>query len=178
MVIIISNSRDHAGGNEELVRKSKNELEVIGGDQRISALTNRVKHGDKFTIGNLRVECLYTPCHTNGHICYYLTAEGQTPAVFTGDTLFVAGCGRFFEGTADQMYSALIGKLGKLPEQTQVFCGHEYTVQNLKFAQHVEKENHEVQEKLKWAIDQRHRGLPTVKFLYFNFYLVFYNLKF
>lgn len=76
--------------------------------------------------------------------------------------MFIGGCGRFFEGTAEQMYSALIEKLGHLPDQTQVFCGHEYTVQNLKFAQHVEKENREIHEKLKWAVDQRHRGLPTV----------------
>ena len=153
---------DHAGGNEELVSKSKNALQIFGGDQRINALTNRVKHGDKFTIGDINVECLYTPCHTSGHICYYLTAEGQTPAVFTGDTLFIAGCGRFFEGTAEQMYNALITQLGMLPDTTRVFCGHEYTVQNLKFAQHVEKNNQDVQEKLKWAVDQRQRGLPTV----------------
>ncbi|KAF5289769.1 hypothetical protein FQA39_LY03686 [Lamprigera yunnana] len=153
---------DHAGGNEELVAKHKSPLQVFGGDQRINALTNRVKHGDKFTIGDINVECLYTPCHTSGHICYYLTAEGQTPAIFTGDTLFVAGCGRFFEGTAEQMYNALILLLSTLPEKTQVFCGHEYTVQNLKFAQNVEKENQDVQNKLKWAIDQRQRGLPTV----------------
>ncbi|KAF2899483.1 hypothetical protein ILUMI_06696 [Ignelater luminosus] len=153
---------DHAGGNEELVKKSKNCLQVFGGDQRVGALTNKVKHGDKFTIGDINVECLYTPCHTTGHICYYVTSTNQSPAVFTGDTLFIGGCGRFFEGTAEQMYSALIEKLGNLPEQTQVFCGHEYTVQNLKFGQFVEKENREIQEKLKWAVDQRHRGLPTV----------------
>lgn len=153
---------DHAGGNEELVKKSKNCLQVFGGDQRVGALTNKVRGGDKFTIGDINVECLFTPCHTNGHICYYLTAEGQTPAVFTGDTLFIAGCGRFFEGTAEQMYTALIDKLGNLPDQTRVFCGHEYTVQNLRFAKHVEEDNREIQEKLKWAIDQRQRGLPTV----------------
>ncbi|KAK5640857.1 hypothetical protein RI129_009404 [Pyrocoelia pectoralis] len=153
---------DHAGGNEELVSKSKNALQIFGGDQRINALTNRVKHGDKFMIGDINVECLYTPCHTTGHICYYLTAEGQTPAVFTGDTLFIGGCGRFFEGTAEQMYNALVTLLGTLPDNTQVFCGHEYTVQNLKFAEHVEKENKDIQHKLRWAIDQRQRGLPTV----------------
>ncbi|KAK4874833.1 hypothetical protein RN001_014193 [Aquatica leii] len=153
---------DHAGGNEELVKKSETALDVYGGDQRINSLTHRVKHGDKFSIGNINVECLYTPCHTSGHICYYLTAEGQTPAIFTGDTLFVAGCGKFFEGTAEQMYNALVNKLGSLPAKTQIFCGHEYTVQNLKFAQHVEKDNADIQEKLKWAIDQRQRGLPTV----------------
>lgn len=77
--------RDHAGGNEELVKKSPNALQVFGGDKRIGALTNEVGHGDKFSIGDINVECLYTPCHTTGHICYYLTAPGQPPAVFTGE---------------------------------------------------------------------------------------------
>lgn len=78
------NCRDHAGGNEQLVKKSKNALQVFGGDQRIGALTNQVKHGDKFKIGDISVECLFTPCHTTGHICYYVTAPGELPVVFTG----------------------------------------------------------------------------------------------
>lgn len=76
--------RDHAGGNEELVKKFPTALQVFGGDRRIGALTDEVKHGDKFTIGDINVECIYTPCHTSGHICYYLTVPGQVPAVFTG----------------------------------------------------------------------------------------------
>lgn len=79
--------RDHAGGNEDLVKKSPTALQVFGGDKRIGALTNEVKHGDKFSIGDINVECIYTPCHTSGHICYYLTAPGQVPAVFTGNFL-------------------------------------------------------------------------------------------
>ncbi|XP_018570449.1 hydroxyacylglutathione hydrolase, mitochondrial isoform X2 [Anoplophora glabripennis] len=153
---------DHAGGNEELVKKSPNALQVFGGDKRIGALTNEVKNGDKFSIGDINVECLYTPCHTTGHICYYLTAPGQPPAVFTGDTLFIGGCGRFFEGTAEQMYSALVEKLGNLPDNTRVFCGHEYTLQNLKFARYVEKENQEILKKITWADERRKQGLPTV----------------
>ncbi|KAI4456867.1 beta lactamase domain [Holotrichia oblita] len=156
---------DHAGGNDKLVamvKKSKNVLQVFGGDKRIGSLTNTVQHGDKFMIGDINVECIFTPCHTTGHICYYLTATGQTPVVFTGDTLFVAGCGRFFEGTAEQMHSALIDKLGNLPESTQVYCGHEYTLQNLKFAQHVEPDNTDIKEKITWAQDQRNKESPTV----------------
>lgn len=76
--------RDHAGGNEELVKKCKNALKVFGGDQRIGALTDQVKDGDQLKIGNIDVKCLFTPCHTTGHICYYVTAPNQTPAVFTG----------------------------------------------------------------------------------------------
>lgn len=154
--------RDHAGGNEQLVKSCPNALQVFGGDKRIGALTNEVKHGDKFTIGDINVECLFTPCHTSGHICYYLTAPGQTPAVFTGDTLFIGGCGRFFEGTADQMYAALIEKLGSLPENTQVFCGHEYTVQNLRFASFVEPDNADIKRKIDWANEKRSKSEPTV----------------
>ena len=61
---------------------------------------------------------MFTPCHTTGHICYFFTGGGDTPSVFTGDTLFLGGCGRFFEGTADQMHEALVGKLAKLPDET------------------------------------------------------------
>lgn len=153
---------DHAGGNEQLVKKSKGALQVFGGDKRIGALTTEVKQGDTFKIGDINVQCLFTPCHTSGHICYYVTAPEQAPAVFTGDTLFVAGCGRFFEGTAEQMYSALIEKLGNLPDNTRVFCGHEYTVQNLKFARFIDKQNPEILKKMSWADEQRQRGLPTV----------------
>lgn len=76
--------------------------------------------------------------------------------------MFVAGCGRFFEGTAEQMHTALIEKLGRLPDNTQVFCGHEYTVQNLKFARFVDRNNPEVLKKIEWADARRKNGLPTV----------------
>lgn len=66
------------------MKKSKNALQVFGGDKRIGALTNLVKHGDTFSIGGINVECLFTPAHTTGHICYYLKSDGQVPAVFTG----------------------------------------------------------------------------------------------
>ncbi|KAK9711975.1 Metallo-beta-lactamase superfamily [Popillia japonica] len=156
---------DHASGNQKLltmVKKSNSVLQVYGGDERIGGLTDKVQHGDKFMIGDINVECLFTPCHTTGHICYYLTVAEQTPAVFTGDTLFVAGCGRFFEGTAEQMHSALIDKLGNLPDSTQVYCGHEYTLQNLKFAQRVEPNNTDISDKIKWAEQRRKEEIPTV----------------
>lgn len=91
----------------------------------------------------------------------------QTPArdnkaVFTGDTLFLGGCGRFFEGTADQMYSALIEKLSKLPDETNVFCGHEYSLQNLKFGNHVEPDNAAIKEKIEWSKAKRAASEPTV----------------
>ncbi|XP_034526524.1 hydroxyacylglutathione hydrolase, mitochondrial isoform X2 [Ailuropoda melanoleuca] len=132
---------DHAGGNEKLVK---------------------LEPGLK--VGSLSVKCLSTPCHTSGHICYFVTKPGSSepPAVFTGDTLFVAGCGKFYEGTADEMYRALIEILGRLPPDTRVYCGHEYTINNLKFARHVEPSNAAVQEKLAWAKEKYSIGEPTV----------------
>ena len=106
-----------AGGNTRLVQLlSDLNLSVIGGDDRIEALTKKVAHGDMLKVGGLEVTCMSTPCHTSGHICYFFAGDGDTPSVFTGDTLFLGGCGRFFEGTADQMHEALIGKLAKLPD--------------------------------------------------------------
>ncbi|XP_050475089.1 hydroxyacylglutathione hydrolase, mitochondrial isoform X2 [Bombus flavifrons] len=135
---------------------------VYGGDDRIEALTCKVKHNDTFNIGKLQVRCLATPCHTSGHICYYITGDQESPAVFTGDTLFAGGCGRFFEGTAEQMYKALIEILGSLPNETKVYCGHEYTGNNLKFGKHVEPENEAIRQKIEWVRIQREKNNPTV----------------
>ncbi|XP_053749756.1 hydroxyacylglutathione hydrolase, mitochondrial isoform X8 [Panthera pardus] len=145
-------SRDHAGGNEKLVKLEPG-LKVCGGDDRIGALTHKVTHLSTLQVGSLNVKCLSTPCHTSGHICYFVSKPGSSepPAVFTGDTLFVAGCGKFYEGTADEMYKALLEILGRLPPDTRVYCGHEYTINNLKFARHVEPNNTAIQEKLAWA---------------------------
>lgn len=160
---------DHAGGNEKLVEKyvaahngKCDELRVYGGDDRIGALTHKVKQDDTVQLGELTIRCLFTPCHTSGHICYYLESANGERAVFTGDTLFQGGCGRFFEGTADQMHAALIGQLSQLPDDTNVYCGHEYTLQNLKFAQHVEPNNADISKRITWAESQRANNIPTV----------------
>ncbi|XP_029433425.1 hydroxyacylglutathione hydrolase, mitochondrial isoform X1 [Rhinatrema bivittatum] len=154
---------DHAGGNEKLVKLISG-LKVYGGDSRVGALTHKVSHLTTFKVGSLNVKCLYTPCHTSGHICYLVTKSNSSepPAVFTGDTLFVAGCGKFFEGTAEEMYKALVEILGRLPPETRVYCGHEYTINNLKFARHVEPHNSAIKEKLAWAKEQYERGEPTI----------------
>lgn len=153
---------DHAGGNEKLVSKFATTLEVYGGDDRIGGLTNKVKHNDSLKIGNLNVKCLFTPCHTTGHICYEVKGPEDDTAVFTGDTLFSGGCGRFFEGTADQMYVALVDILSALPDKTNVFCGHEYTLQNLAFAKHVEPKNQDVINRIEWATEKRGLSVPTI----------------
>ncbi|OXB68800.1 hypothetical protein ASZ78_002215 [Callipepla squamata] len=156
-------SRDHAGGNEKLV-KMETGLRVYGGDSRVGALTQKVSHLTSLKVGSLNVKCLCTPCHTSGHICYYVTKpnSSEPPAVFTGDTLFVAGCGKFFEGTPEEMYRALIEILGSLDPETRVYCGHEYTINNLKFARHVEPNNVSIQEKLAWAKAKYDSGEPTI----------------
>ncbi|KAL0101044.1 hypothetical protein PUN28_018716 [Cardiocondyla obscurior] len=157
---------DHAGGNAKLSKSFAN-LVIYGGDDRIEAINHKITHNDTFNIGNLSVKCLSTPCHTRGHICYYIAGgrEGEReypPSVFTGDTLFAGGCGRFFEGTADQMYKALVEILGSLPEETNVYCGHEYTANNLKFGLHVEPENVAIKQKIDLVHTQRDKNLPTV----------------
>ena len=92
---------------------------VVGGDDRIDELQQMAKQNDTFKLGSLNILCLSTPCHTKGHICYYVTdAQGDSKAVFTGDTLFLGGCGRFFEGNGSQMNEALNVKLAALPDET------------------------------------------------------------
>lgn len=154
---------DHAGGNAELLQM-KPGLKVYGGDVNIAGLTKQVIHSDEITVGSLKITCLLTPCHTRGHVCYFIedTKSGGPAAVFTGDTLFQAGCGKFFEGNAEQMYIALVKILGSLPGNTKVFCGHEYTANNLLFAAHVEPENKAVQQRLTWAKGMKKNKLPTV----------------
>ncbi|KAJ3039710.1 hypothetical protein HDV00_011942 [Rhizophlyctis rosea] len=142
---------DHAGGNAEFVKQVAN-ITVWGGDDRVQGLTTKVTDGKTFKVGSLDVTPLYTICHTTGSVSYYVVdPETKEKAVFTGDTLFIGGCGRFFEGTADQMHNSLINILGGLPKETKVYCGHEYTKSNLKFAQHIEPDNAAVKSKLEWA---------------------------
>ena len=135
---------DHAGGNNKL-KELQPSIKVYGGDQRVEGVTDICKDGDTLELGSLKISCLATPCHTSGHICYHVTSEDGESVVFTGDTLFIAGCGKFFEGDGAQMHSALNEKLAKLPLDTKVYCGHEYTLSNLKFAKHVEPSNKEIE---------------------------------
>merc|ERR1711991_73853 len=149
---------DHDGGNAELVKRLK--VPVWGGDERISGLSNLVKHGDKIALGDVVVQVLSTPCHTSGHVCYFV--DGAESAVFTGDTLFLGGCGRFFEGTAEQMDHALNSVLGSLPDATRVYCGHEYTVGNLMFGAHAEPDNADIAAALEAAKAARARDEDTI----------------
>lgn len=151
---------DHAGGNKELF-KAMPTLSVLGGEERVDAVNRIVGHGDKLELGSLKIECLFTPCHTRGHICYKVSSSDDV-CLFTGDTLFIGGCGRFFEGNADQMYNALVKIIGNLPDATKIYCGHEYTLANLKFAKHVEPNNTDIDEKIDFALKCQSEKMPTV----------------
>nr|GMC59240.1 hydroxyacylglutathione hydrolase cytoplasmic [Ipomoea batatas] len=164
LVLTTHHHWDHAGGNDKL-KQLVPEIKVYGGStDNVQGCTDKVENGDKISLGaNINILSLHTPCHTKGHISYYVTdKEGDEPAVFTGDTLFIAGCGKFFEGTAEQMYQSLCVTLASLPKPTRVYCGHEYTVKNLQFALTVEPDNAKIEQKLSWAQHKRKDGLPTV----------------
>jgi hydroxyacylglutathione hydrolase len=150
---------DHVGGNEELAGRVP--VRVYGNADdaaRIPRLTDGVREGDAVHVGRLAGEVLFIPAHTSGHIAYHFPKER---AVFTGDTLFAAGCGRLFEGNPAQMMASL-AKLDALPEDTKVYCGHEYTVRNLEFAHMLEPTNQAIADKLAWAKARRTQNQPTV----------------
>eukprot|EP01018_Ginkgo_biloba_P016001 Gb_07028 [translate_table: standard] len=155
---------DHAGGNTE-IKQLVPGIKVYGGSKdNVKGCTDALEHGDDISLGStVNIKALHTPCHTKGHISYFVTSTGgDDPAVFTGDTLFIAGCGKFFEGSAEQMYQSLCQTLASLPKSTRVYCGHEYTVKNLQFAMTVEPENDKIKQKLSWARQQCNDNKPTV----------------
>ncbi|KAK2637255.1 hypothetical protein Ddye_032047 [Dipteronia dyeriana] len=133
---------------------------VYGGSlDNVKGCTDKVENGDKISLGaNVNILSLHTPCHTKGHISYYVTGkDGEDPAVFTGDT------GKLREGFISSFSSSLVvEKLTSLPKPTQVYCGNEYTVKNLQFAPSVEPDNTKIQQNLSWAQQQRQSGMPTV----------------
>ena len=150
---------DHVGGNAALAQRFPG-LKVFGhaSDRgRIPAQTEFVEHEGLVEIEGLTFCALHIPGHTLGAVAY----AGQG-AVFTGDTLFVAGCGRLFEGTPAQMYQSLNVTLAALPDPTLVYCGHEYSAQNLRFAGHMEPSNRAVSAKVARVAEQRERGEPSV----------------
>lgn len=133
-IINTHHHHDHAGGNGELLKHYK--LPIVGGKD-CAYKTETPAHKTTFTIGEgIKVTALHTPCHTQDSICYFFE-DGNDKAVFTGDTLFIGGCGRFFEGTAAEMHKALNETLAALPDDTKVFPGHEYTKGNVAFSKKV-----------------------------------------
>jgi hydroxyacylglutathione hydrolase len=152
---------DHVGGNAELAGELG--LEVVGhvsDRERIPGMTRGVDTGDIVRVGDVEARCIHIPGHTLGAVAYFIDA-GDERLVFTGDTLFCAGCGRLFEGTPAQMHASL-SRLLELPGDTRVHCGHEYTESNLRFAAHVEPDNAAVVHAQERARTLRARGKPTM----------------
>jgi len=151
---------DHAGGNLELLKHFPS-LQVVGGKgDGVAGATLEVGTGDVVHIGDaapLTARVYQCPCHTRGHVVY---SVGKL--LFTGDTLFQGGCGRFFEGNGAEMYTNLLRTLGSLPDDTLVMCGHEYSQANLEFAQWVEPENEAIRDRLRWVEERRAGKWPTV----------------
>ncbi len=153
---------DHVGGNEAIAAKYRPEYVAAHASDkgRVPGQTRELNEGDSFKLGELDVSILHIPGHTTGAIAFVVKSGGKT-AVFTGDTLFLGGCGRIFEGTPEMMHASL-QKLAKLPKDAAVYCGHEYTESNLKFAQHVEPGNEIAKKRAEKAAGLRAKGLPTV----------------
>ncbi|KAJ2489759.1 Cytoplasmic glyoxalase II [Coemansia sp. RSA 2050] len=133
---------DHSGGNTGITAMVPG-LQVYGGDSRIPQMTKQLLDGEEFTLGSLKIRAIQTFGHTTSSICYYIQSKDEK-IVFTGDTLFVGGCGRLFEGTPEDMYESLNVKLARLPGDTKVYAGHEYTKGNLRFARSVDPHNQEL----------------------------------
>jgi hydroxyacylglutathione hydrolase len=150
---------DHAGGNAEL--KEKTGCMIVGpkGEQElIPGIDRAVGEGDIVELGAARARVIDVPGHTRGHVAYHF-AEDRV--VFVGDTLFALGCGRLFEGTAEQMWTSL-SKLMALPDDTTVYCAHEYTQSNARFALSVEPQNAALVARAKEIDEKRARGEWTV----------------
>jgi len=161
-ILCTHHHHDHVGGNQEVARAL--DIHRIYGHRsdegRIPHQSHGVQDGDEIEIGRLRVSVLHVPGHTTGAVAYVVTVDGE-PAVFTGDTLFVAGSGRLFEGSPAIMHRSL-QKLAALDGHTRVFCGHEYTESNLRFAQNSEPSNQAVDEAQARAARWRKNKMPTV----------------
>lgn len=157
-ILITHHHYDHTNGIEEILKYKK--VEVYGPKNNVNSITKRVKQNDVFNLIGLKFEVIETPGHTLDHIAFYCCEDGKS-ILFCGDTLFSGGCGRVFEGTYSQMYESL-KKLSKLPEDTQIFCGHEYTSSNLQFACAVEPNNQFIREYNQEIIEKTKNGEPSL----------------
>lgn len=150
---------DHVGGNTSL--KSSQGCVIVGpkaDEGRIPGIDTALADGDTFRLGSVEFKVYDTPGHTRGHITFWAPAA---EALFPGDTLFAMGCGRLFEGTPAQMWKSL-SKLLHLPPQTAVYCAHEYTQSNARWAVAVDPGNSQLQKRAKQVFDMREQGVATV----------------
>ena len=150
---------DHAGGNDAI--KAATGARLVGpryDTHRIPGIDIAVEDGDTVTLGTHRARVIYTPGHTLGHVCYHFAAD---KVAFVGDTLFALGCGRLFEGSPEQMWLSL-SRLAALPDETRIYCAHEYTAANARFALSIDPDNIELQAYATMVEAERARGEPTV----------------
>lgn len=162
-ILVTHHHGDHVGGLARL-RERFPDCEVIGpADEAIAGLDRRVRGGDRLQALGQQIRVLDVPGHTAGHIAYVIDApsDGGTPLLFCGDTLFAAGCGRLFEGTAAQLLASL-KTLAALPPQTRVCCTHEYTLSNLRFARALEPHNAVLATREALEQAKRAAGQPTL----------------
>lgn len=150
---------DHTGGNAAI--KAATNCKVTGPqaeEARIPTLDYKVREGDTVRLGEIEAQVIDVPAHTAGHIAFHLPSES---VAFVGDTLFAMGCGRLFEGTAAQMYDNM-RKLEALPDETKIYCAHEYTQSNGEFALTAEPDNDALAERMREVVQMRLRGEATV----------------
>jgi hydroxyacylglutathione hydrolase len=150
---------DHTGGNLAIKQATGAEIWGPAGENgRVPGLDHPLAEGDRISIGGHSAEVWEVPGHTLGHIAYIFADD---EIAFVGDTLFAMGCGRLFEGSPEQMHRSL-GRLAELPEATQLYCAHEYTLANARFAAHAFPENKEIAERLRHVEQERSEARPTV----------------
>jgi hydroxyacylglutathione hydrolase len=160
-ILVTHKHSDHIDGIPALA--AEYQPEIIGPAAEkgsIPGLTRMVREGDRVTVGPMTAEVYETPGHTKGHVVYYFPKE---KLLFSGDTLFALGCGRLFEDTPAAMWNSL-SKLRVLPDDTTVYCGHEYTLSNARFALTVDPNNKELQARAAEIEKARAAGKPTVPF--------------
>jgi hydroxyacylglutathione hydrolase len=168
-ILITHHHADHSGGIDALVDHAGNRdpaylMPVYGpAGEAIAGVNRPLADGDRVEIPECDMELavMSVPGHTLGHIAYAGRAGGEGPVLFCGDTMFAAGCGRLFEGSPEQMWSSL-SRLAALPPETAVYCAHEYTLSNLRFAAHVLPGDAPISARLRQVIDMRERGMSTV----------------
>lgn len=158
-IFITHHHYDHSGGVNDLLKHWK-KLEIYGSHKSsLKFITQAIKENDEIICSNIKFKVIEIPGHTLDHTAYF--ANG---ILFCGDTLFSVGCGKIFEGTPSQMYHSLC-KLAELPDNTNIYCGHEYTLSNLYFAQHVDPENILIANKIqavKKLLAQNKATLPAI----------------